>query len=52
MIKNLQDIRHALAVKLGLARSNEQRAADQDGHEEREAFEALQAIEIDWQKGT
>lgn len=50
MIKNLQEIRHALAVKLGLARSNEQRAADQDGHEEREAFEALQAIEIDWQK--
>lgn len=50
MIKNLQEIRHALAVKLGLARSNEQRAKDQEGLEEREAFEALQAVEIDWQK--
>lgn len=50
MIKNLQEIRHAMAVKLGLARSNEQRAQDQEGLEEREAFEALQAVEIDWQK--
>lgn len=50
MIKKLQEVRHAMAVKLGLARSNEQRAKDQEGLEEREAFEALQAVEIDWQK--